>query len=165
MYQLWLRFSSSYMTKLKGTSCDFTSYVILIDFPPRNTMVALIQGLFWRMKLLQYLLHKTFCCLCYIYWLLLLLSKLLLFIKYLLLQQMVTAPTMIKTALNTNVLLLLKIMAELGKDLTAPTVFKTDLHSNNLLQQKMVSALDKDQALAWFKPFSVGICYKCSKIF
>ena len=40
---------------------------------------------------------------------------------------------MIKTALNTNILLLLEIMAELDKDLTAPTIFKTELNSNNLL--------------------------------
>ena len=49
-------------------------------------------------------------------------------------------------------------MAVLDKDLTAPTIFKTDLHSNNLLLQKMVSVLDKDQVLAWFIPFSEGIC-------
>ena len=72
---------------------------------------------------------------------------------------------MIKTALNTNILLLLKIMAVFDKDLTAPTIFKTDLHSNDLLLQKMVSALEKNQVLAWFIPFSVEICYKCSKIF
>ena len=51
---------------------------------------------------------------------------------------------MIKTALNTNILLLLKMMAALDNNLTAPTIFKTDLHLNNLLLQKMVSALDKD---------------------
>ena len=57
---------------------------------------------------------------------------------------------MIKTALNTNILLLLKMMAALDKDLTAPTIFKTDFHSNNLLLQKIVSALAKDPVLAWF---------------
>ena len=51
---------------------------------------------------------------------------------------------MIKTALKTNITLLLKMVAALDMDLTAPTIFKTDLHLNNLLLQKMVSALDKD---------------------